>query len=836
MVVSEVYIERSNHLSPAQIGGILNESSTDGEVLKFLEKGKEIDEFIDNQVIPLLEIEIRDNEEFRNKIIPIKRKIFNRKSINQSCLEFFINDGTKQVISTYLSMEESRRKLLASLETRYMNRTHDEYKTVKRLLKQSNIYNSLVMTNKNIKVSLDRFLKNEKMDKKDRKVFIRLFSFLTRAAKKCSPLGDITLSTVHGVSNSESTKNMYVRINYTLLTKWWDVICKMKVVRERKRYFLSPMVRFDKNKIYNTVLVDNGIGHLTKTKAQIKVYSLKLSKYLFDNQSMDYSTFLQKVEEDMDGESLNKIWNYLIDEGLLILDNSLEEQSEKYLELIIEECDQFLELKALKDMFLDISNSVKILEKDFNLNNLENLEIELKKLNQVLPIDNFSEVNHVYFDYVQAGNKIDRKLLNYQDILYKIQLILLAFDTEVKRKIIIADVFKQLYPNGVEGKDQILTALKKIGEQPTINDPVIMDMYLTKYNFDHAFENSRVNELHFISRKFLELFSSELLDSKHLKLDLKTIDELAERIQKLVPDYSEYSQNIFAQIVGNSLVINHIYPGQGMFFNRFIKYLKDDMQKTYVSKQLTNTCDENVLDIEGVFGFNANLRFSITKKSLALPYYKPKEGSLSLDDLKMSYDEETMSIQFQNKKDRVRPLFLGTLVITAVPVPIGMLNTLGANSAPLGNYFEMLFNTETKLAHLPRISFQKSHSEVVTSREKWRISTTLFIDLKVRDFKSWFWLQLFFSENRLPRRFYVKSGDEKDYSSLNEKGNYKPQFINISSPASTDLFIKTIMNNHYLLIEEEFPVNNNQVAREYVLESSISKSISNGFVKRERFR
>lgn len=836
MVVSEVYIERSNHLSPAQIGGILNESSTDGEVLKFLEKGKEIDEFIDNQVIPLLEIEIRDNEEFRNKIIPIKRKIFNRKSINQSCLEFFINDGTKQVISTYLSMEESRRKLLASLETRYMNRTHDEYKTVKRLLKQSNIYNSLVMTNKNIKVSLDRFLKNEKMDKKDRKVFIRLFSFLTRAAKKCSPLGDITLSTVHGVSNSESTKNMYVRINYTLLTKWWDVICKMKVVRERKRYFLSPMVRFDKNKIYNTVLVDNGIGHLTKTKAQIKVYSLKLSKYLFDNQSMDYSTFLQKVEEDMDGESLNKIWNYLIDEGLLILDNSLEEQSEKYLELIIEECDQFLELKALKDMFLDISNSVKILEKDFNLNNLENLEIELKKLNQVLPIDNFSEVNHVYFDYVQAGNKIDRKLLNYQDILYKIQLILLAFDTEVKRKILIADVFKQLYPNGVEGKDQILTALKKIGEQPTINDPVIMDMYLTKYNFDHAFENSRVNELHFISRKFLELFSSELLDSKHLKLDLKTIDELAERIQKLVPDYSEYSQNIFAQIVGNSLVINHIYPGQGMFFNRFIKYLKDDMQKTYVSKQLTNTCDENVLDIEGVFGFNANLRFSITKKSLALPYYKPKEGSLSLDDLKMSYDEETMSIQFQNKKDRVRPLFLGTLVITAVPVPIGMLNTLGANSAPLGNYFEMLFNTETKLAHLPRISFQNSHSEVVTSREKWRISTTLFIDLKVRDFKSWFWLQLFFSENRLPRRFYVKSGDEKDYSSLNEKGNYKPQFINISSPASTDLFIKTIMNNHYLLIEEEFPVNNNQVAREYVLESSISKSISNGFVKRERFR
>lgn len=832
MVFSDIYIERSNYLSPAQVGGILNENNADEEVLLLLKKNKEIDDFIDKQIIPLLEIEIRENEKFRNRIIAIKRKVFNRKNISQNCLDLFINDTTKKAISTYLSMVNTNRQLLSSLETRYLNMTEDEYNRVKILFNESKIYNSLVMTNKNIKISLDRFLSNEKMDKKDRKVFIRLISFLTRTAKKCSPLGDITLSSVHGLSNSNESKDIYVRINYTLLTKWWESICKMETIRRRERYVLSPMVRFNKDKIYNTVLIDNDIGQLTKTKAQIRGYSMELSQYLVNNEAIDFSTFLKKVDDKLDNESIQKVWDYLIDEDLLILETPLEEKSERYLELLINECNQYSELEGLSEMFLDILNSTNNLEKNFNLKNLEVLEAKLQKVNQVLPIKNFAELNHVYFDYIQATNKMDRKLLNYQDIIYKIQLIFLAFDTEVKRKILISDVFKNLYPHGVEGKDQILTALKKIGEQTAINDPFIMDMYYSKYHFDHTFENIRVNELHSISREFLDLFDSEGMDSKHLKLDIKKIDELVERIKVLVPDYHEYSQNIFAQVNRESMVINHIYPGQGMFFNRFIKYFNEDTQKLYASAQLSKTCDENVIDIEGVFGFNANLRFSITNKSLSLPYHKPLKGSLSLDDLKMDYNEETKTIQFQHKHDRVRPLFLGTLVITAVPVPIGMLNTLGSNSAPLSNYFEILFNKDGEISHLPRISFLNDDSEVVTSREKWRISTDFFSDLKIRDFNTWFWIQRFFYENQLPRRFYVRSGDEKDYSSLNEKGNYKPQFINISSPASTDLFIKTITNNQYLLIEEEYPSNTNQVPREYIFESSISKSDSCEFLER----
>lgn len=834
MVLSEVYIERSNHLSPDQVGGILNENNIDEEVWKYLAKIKEVDNFIDSRVIPLLEIEIKENEEFRNKIIPIKRKLFNRKNVNQNCLEIFTNDNAKKAMSDYLSMERTKQSLLNSLENRYLDRTDDEYKTVKKLLNESHIYNSLVMTNKNIKVSLDRFLNNEKMDKKDRKVFVRLVSFLSRAAKKCSPLGDITLTSVHGVSDKYDKKNMYVRINYALLTKWWDSICKMEIIRKRKRYVLSPMVRFDKDKFYNTVLIDNDTGHLTKTKAQIKGYSLGLSKYLIRDQTIDYSTFLQKANAELDVESLAKIWNYLIDENLLILENPLEEKSEKYLELIIEECSNFVELASVKGILSDILKSSIVLEKEFNLTNLESVECKLQSLNQLLPIDNFSELTHVYFDYVEATNVTDRNLFDYQDILYKIQLILLSFDTEVKRKILIGDTFKRLYPNGVDGKDKILTALKKIGEAPIVSDPFVMDMYLSKYDFDHTFENSRVNELHVISKKFLDLFEKESLKSKHLKINLQTIDELTENIKKLIPDYKEYSQNIFAQIEKKTMVINHIYPGQGMFFNRFIKYFKSDLQKIYTEKQLSETCDENVLDIEGVFGFNANLRYSITNKTLTLPYSNPKDGSLSLDDLMMRYNEKTKTIQFYNKQGRVRPLFLGTLVITAVPVPIGMMNTLGANSAPLSNYFEMMFDAEDDLAHLPRISFQNNDNEVVVSREKWRISTTLFPDLKVRDFDSWLWVQKFFSENHLPRRFYIKSGDEKDYSSLNEKGNYKPQFINISSPASTDLFIKAILNKHFLLLEEEFPVNRDKVAREYILESAIDRSNSRNFCEGRR--
>ena len=94
-----------------------------------------------------------------------------------------------------------------------------------------------------------------------------------------------------------------------------------------------------------------------------------------------------------------------------------------------------------------------------------------------------------------------------------------------------------------------------------------------------------------------------------------------DRIPKNAKEKSQ-SNSFFVQKISedNNVVLNNFYAGSLIFFLRFLRNLEDVREDSRVKEYIKKTIeDRNIADIHLMYGFNANMRPSITKKAVTLP-------------------------------------------------------------------------------------------------------------------------------------------------------------------------------------------------------------------------
>ncbi|USK97368.1 hypothetical protein [Bacillus tropicus] len=844
MAISNIYIKRKTTTKLSDIEFLLNNDLLNAvEELKFKEKELST---LKESILPLLEQEIYSNEIHRIELIKIKRKIFNDKHIKESEEELLRSINTlKMVGSSYLEkmkeIEEGNKLLVAKFE----EHKEIEFLELQRMFsKKGKLYNTLLMTNPNIQGNLDKFLGKSYIEqtKNDRKLQSTLINFLIRSSLKCSPLADLTSTAVLGLKyQNKKGKKIYTRLNSSLLLKWYSEIEKMDYFIFKDEYELSQMLRINEGIMSNTVLSNSASSDLVNTKVLIKRYKentmFKKALSFIENRRLTFDEFKMEMLHllgDRGAEELKQLWRYFISEKIILPVKEIRGNDDGLLDTIISnmeehQCDSHLLMKfrRIRMLIQDIENR---LGKD--------ILIEIKQVADEicdeLMVEKYALNNLLYYDYVDFSDEKTEDFDEYENLINTYQLILSSFDPEIKRSLLIADVFRRKYGREakVSGTFDILDALREFGENPEVNSDEILGMYFGNYDFNKPLNSiKRVSELHQISSEFiamlLERISISRGDTVFVQLD--ELLDLAKRIKEAFPGYKTYSQNVFLQRSMNTLVLNHVYPGQGMFFLRFLKYY--DANLAEYRRELSRITEiKNVIDINGTFGFNANIRSLVSKKTLTMPYTIKRDNELSLADLSLSYDRNKEQLIFKSKEthEQLNPLFLGSLIITATPPPVGIINTLGNNSAAMINLGEILLNeininnNGNEIVYLPRIEIGQDNKKIVLSRKKWKLKTSIIRELShVNDIVSWENILTWFCENDLPTRFYVKNGEQRSLESMQKKGNEKPQFINLNSPGLCKNLFKIMNLYSEIIIEEELPIGKEENPCEYILESSM---------------
>lgn len=831
MVISDLMIKRETNYKSKEFPLFLKGSSElEKKYLLFIEEEK-IREQIKNKVIKLLESEVVENDKCRTKIIDLKRKVFNDKKISEKVLDFITQESVQEKLSEYIKIQNNIEQNLEELSKGLNSTYNDEYNDVKTLFQSNDLIMTLIMSNKYMRESIYRFL-NKDNDKKNRVIYLRLVKFLSRLAKKCSPLSNLTLTTISGI-NCEMAPKIFARFNYSLLNRWWDIITKSELIIFSEKYVASKLVRENEKEFYNTQVYDSDKTQLTKTSIKIKKYSKEVLYELMKlaDQPISYSVFLEKLKGKYNEQQIKMLWKYLIDEKLYILTENLDETRDNVLEQITIKLKKYDQFSKLSELFEKLKETLMQIEEKFEETKYSRLKEIAEKINDILSISNFFDYDLVYFDYLSVQKNGEANFHNFDKLFEQFQFINMMFDPELKRSLMMRDYFIKNYGKNYElkGTIEILDFLKEIGQDSEINNKEIMDSYFGFYKFTENFSSSAVNELNQLGKKFITNLKSLDFSQKVITVTDSTIQDFVEKVKEIVPSYRDYSQNLFIQEMENSIVVNHAYPGKGMFFLRFLKYLDNFNKESIDYKNILNL-DTEIIDISPTFGFNANVREHITERTLQLPYYnRSSESEIFLENLILKYNDNKGILSFYKSNEVVRPLYLGTLVVTATPVPIAALNTLGRNSSMLASFSDIIFANEKDkgdISHLPRFELEMGEQKVILEREKWKIKVLDSWNVERDDFKKWLKILNYFTKNKIPYVFFMRDGQKKSEETLQRKGIYKPQYINLFSPSLYKIFSKALQEYQEIIVEEEYPIFNQSKAIEYIIESSLSRKES----------
>ncbi|MEB6096062.1 hypothetical protein [Mammaliicoccus sciuri] len=438
----------------------------------------------------------------------------------------------------------------------------------------------------------------------------------------------------------------------------------------------------------------------------------------------------------------------------------------------------YLKSNKIHPNISDNSEKIVVIDTDISIQSLLNqhfdefqaskfgllVEEKAKYTREDLKVTDQSETNGEYLEDYISLNEVN------EDINIKVEYKLIKFlnifvNTEGYRENIIEFMKKKSMK-----EVPFIKFLKEVTEDPE-------SIFKEPLNINTKIKNDFLNYL------------SNNLDSDIIMID-KFIDINFDKIEC----DCNLSMTFHIQKENDTQVINSIYGGHYSHFSRY-SYIKD-VEKEIIDHYKTNYLFTEVYED---FNFTPAVHNQLTPKRVRYTY---SENDINVKDLFICHSGDNISIKSDDVQ--ITPIFMSPLAFHHLPLGLKILAKFHGFDKIQFNIIDH-FENKIKEKHLviPRIQFKKS----ILSRKKILIKLDR---IKIESMVDWYeYLKNLVNDYQELKLFYFKFFNSKKFEIT------KPQIGSVKNILSLKEMYKQIKKFDYLILEEQFPLDN---CAEYVIQ------------------
>lgn len=825
---------------------------------RILESGK-LEEHLQIRKTELVEIietmvqYIEDDNDIK-KLINLKRAIYNLRpkflrmadENHELLTKYDLVDKVNEFKNLFSQKEHLQRRIKEAYEETLDNEKnliYDAFKNYPEILKGVNFVQPTIVTN----LMKPEFLANFKLkNSKTRNMGNTLGKVITRVAYKASPFSTLTSvgvgewkkkADLKNKKNSEYYENRTVtRFNQAYGLRVFEKVLALQEIKYKIPYTFADTLVIKNGKFYYTCLKDDG------GKVRTKVYKTLDQLVIVDAiKSIEkfYNTYNQKpsfsyddfksyfADLDYSDNKIMKLFDRLVEKEFLVPVVYLRQQAD----CIIEECLNKIKL---------ITGETKSTQIEEIIEKLVLIKNEVDRFDSLDYKDQLATLGRISNDFRHITNILNMDYIEDKSLLYQDSLIDEKYDIDedsyedILKSFVLFGKFSKIFD--VLTRFQLKAGKSfydQFGEKEvevSKNEKTVIDTFINEIVGNSKFWDTQfkldtddygieeLNILNAIKNSFIkDMYSSCKDKDDEINISEDTITKYITQLPASIINESQSNSFFFQNLENNKVVLNHLYAGNAIFYLRFLKNLNEYMNKDEYQSYIKEIIHKrNIIDIYLGYGFNANLRDSITEDAINLPNNRIKDTEnfrkvYDWKDAKFKYNPNTKKVDmlFNNEKKVVQ--FLGTLTSRLLPGIPGMLHIMNSGVVLLKDIGSILLYqhiTETygefEICKFPRIFF---NDNVVISRKKWLVNAKI---LKVyNELGSNEYLESiirFFNKHGLPRKMFAyKFLYNKEDVKGSDNSSNKPQYVDVSSPILVNILKRIIENSRYIVFEEVLP-------------------------------
>lgn len=759
-----------------------------------------------------------DDKGIRNKLIGIRRDIFNEKKniklngitlITEDLLQkiSLLQDAIDKKLKLAEELKESYYREKESTRNKFVNYSQDEYFQKGLLLSSRSLHSLQTYYQKNYRLRQDR--KTEQVER-------GLLRYFSRTSMKATPFGTFC-AIIPGKLNGFNDNN-------TLINFSDDPYKKKSLLLINKDIYgiISNFIRKD-NEIRKKLSIE-----LNKTidKKETIFYFLTEIEGREVFQRLDINPVLELFVEQFENKPViiyEELINNLITNEEL---DAAQEEVEAYIDKLIEI--GFIRYKiGIPEQMVDwskplteilqktglekakiICNAIEKLHgkvKDYEANNVDGRANDLEELTNTLE-NVFKELNitsnvrsnlPLYEDstantFVDIGEKdvedVKKTIFDFIEITRKLAYprtehasMRHFFDNyykEADNEIGLLQFYEDYY------REHFKAHLEK--QQKSQNPKNAEE--LKDYDLFNPFGLSLIKEIQNAGKNISTLFSQKWVDDQN-SVEINITTEELKKATENVEDLSgkNFSVSLFSQLIPSQskgekvrliLPSGHYLLGFGKYFSRFLYLFEPEvLNEIYASNSHMN--GEILAEISGDANFNANLHPPLLKYEISYPTTEIglAEIPINCTDVvveKDLEDQNRLKLKHKTNSDYVVPLDLGFLnpmmrpplfqLLSKFSPPCNFSMQIPDRPLPISNdksNQEEKSENQTKqeakeiVVYRPRILFG---NKIVLSRRCWFVSKTLLpqITNEETDFEFFIRVNKWRNENGIPDEVYVR--------------------------------------------------------------------------------
>lgn len=767
--------------------------------------------------------------EYISNYYDINKKLKKNKLIDINKLGLNNSAELKELINAYnfyISEKQFLKESYQALFKEQVQIMNDEF----RKSETFETLNSLLpLISTNLENDLNNFLIHRRNDKKTRQFYETMLKIFVRGVTKTTPFSlyasTALIKNNHVVEHKENI--LKVEINFVILKMVFDTILKNKLFRKQVSYRVSFLnIGEDSTSIIlqNTSLsADRIINNVDTFKTfRNNFFYEKILKHL-DKKSFNFLDFFDEIQSickcsgiELTLEEVESLFDSFVNSGLIVSDLILDESKKDIFEEFYNQLDYFDDKTGILQEIKNIVKKIEKIVQKFSDSDYKKRFYYLKEMKSYLvQIEDILDIkinnntliyeDMLYYDYTPRCSNLDVKSL------LLLQNYLIIFDWMLDARILFAQEFvKKFSTEEIRGDSiEIYKLFGQVIEELPLNESNSQDLNVIREARKTFF------------KKIKEIIKSGLdeVDIRDfIQTELKSFGDITSKFAN--------SSTFFLQEGQDEVVINKIYRGYLTRFTRYFKYYNID--KTLLVKYLKNSIKTNLVEIRESFGSNLGVHESILSSRLLLDTTErldinEKDTIIKTEDLTFKYSNKTEMVDIFYRGEAIFPLYMSSVANELLPIQLQFFNSyqtsaiFDLNLINIYKIDEIVDETRRMVqCTIPKIKC----GNVVLVRKSYIIKNVFNLLVPLEEL----YLEILkkFEEEGLPKRFFVKKILKNYYQvNRNERSKVKSFYIDLASIDLVKIFIKYFKNNDNLLLEEVFPLFDNQYSHEIQIENTL---------------
>ncbi|MBD3907113.1 lantibiotic dehydratase family protein [Chryseobacterium sp. C-39] len=767
------------------------------------------------------------NDQKKKQFINFKRDFFNDRSIEKYDHLIKSNDSLKIKFSEYFYQKKTFDSTYEKYVTEFDSALETSIDELKEMINSFFVKNGILFSSR---VLYDEIQKKTSSfiisNKKDRRLIISALKYLTRSITKTTPFS--TFNTIFCLEMSDKNfapiKENIKRSNFQITNVFYYYL---KEILIKDLHFKNEL----EIRCNNTIWKENEspeefhfFQNSNNNEAFKKINTSPILCFIQEQlklNSVKYCSLVAKLET-ITNENKTNIEHFideLLKEGFLkIVYPSSCSNKDWIIDLI-----NFINHKNLEDKFPDVINllasileTIEILENNHNNTDIRYL-IVLKSYEKIEEFFVSKKCNLDFFKKVQL-----------QDLFYEDTIVPNNERIFVDKLGELSSELKQAYHalnsfSLKEAKKEWLNKSMKIESKLSI-----LEFYKKIYlkNID----NFTINDIEF----FDLIFFLEHIEKTDMPIDSIDIsDYLKNNKEDKAVSFGAYIQTDNTNF--DNVVLNTFSNGYGANISRFLNFLPDKYSTTVRTFVKDLIPDNLIIEVKDASIHNVNTfpqlseglidlcNDSAVKKSFNLIpltdifIYSDKLGNISLID---KHDTPVNIINFSLEGLNRRSRFVQFIDLFNDVDNYGYISILDR----INFYFKEFKLANSDFCYVPRLKFG---NKLIIQRKKWFIKKDFLAKILDEQNKSLheMFLQInnFTKKNLIPNKVYFKIAERSTTATSSQNDNYKPQYIDFTSPIFILLLSNLIIKADDIIeLTEMFPttsdvIQQGGIVKEYIL-------------------